>query len=402
MPHFEEQIWEPAAGAYGGRRSRQRHPYQAYVPDLLVDFHPALDARTQRAVERASQELERMGATGDAGASLDLLARQLLRAEAVGSSWIEALQISHKRIARAHALPHGKAARDSTAQAVLGNVHAMEASVQLGAEASPIAVSDIQQVHSLLLSKTRDRELGGVLRESPIWIGGTSIRNAEFVPPPWERVVPLMDDLAAFLNDDGLPAIVQAAVAHVQFETIHPFADGNGRTGRCLIHTVLRRRRAIDRFLPPVSLVLAADAQGYVAGLTAYREGDQLAWIRTFAEAVATACVETDTFEREVCGMVDAWRTVELSEPASRLLGHLPGQPVLDRAAVVEVLGLNDDAASTVISELEEAGVLVLIKQGAGSDHGQAWEAPAVFELLDGVERRLAEASGRPAPARRT
>lgn len=92
------------------------------------------------------------------------------------------------------------------------------------------------------------------------------------MPPPPERVKELMEDLVAFMNRGDLPPVVQAAIAHAQFEIIHPFADGNGRVGRALIHVVLRRRGLAPRYVPPVSLVLAADARAYVAGLTAFRE----------------------------------------------------------------------------------------------------------------------------------
>jgi len=101
-----------------------------------------------------------------------------------------------------------------------------------------------------------------VIRSEQNWIGGaaSSPRDAEFVPPPPELVPDLLDDLCAFCNREDVPASVQAGIAHAQFETIHPFADGNGRVGRALIHVVLRRRALAPRYVPPVSLVLAADA----------------------------------------------------------------------------------------------------------------------------------------------
>src|SRR6201999_2938774 len=103
--------------------------------------------------------------------------------------------------------------------------------------------------------------------------GGISFNpcSAVFVLPPQEHVLGLMQDLCEFCNQDALPAVVQAAMAHAQFETIHPFVDGNGRTGRALVHVILRRRGVAPRLLPPVSLVLATWATDYVAGLTATR-----------------------------------------------------------------------------------------------------------------------------------
>src|SRR5205085_4050308 len=106
--------------------------------------------------------------------------------------------------------------------------------------------------------------------------------------PP--KLVPdLMSDLCAFINRTDLSPVLQAAIAHAQFETIHPFADGNGRVGRALVHVVLRRRELALRYVPPVSLVLAADAKAYVGGLTAFRQGRPADWILAFAQAIESA-----------------------------------------------------------------------------------------------------------------
>jgi len=125
----------------------------------------------------------------------------------------------------------------------------------------------------LLLAGTRLEVHGGSFRGVQNWIGGSDYNpcSADFVPPPPELVAHLMDDLCAFCNTDDLPPVAQAAIAHAQFETIHPFVDGNGRTGRAIVHLVLRRRGLVPRVLPPVSLVLATLARDYVKGLTATR-----------------------------------------------------------------------------------------------------------------------------------
>src|SRR5512139_89251 len=130
-----------------------------------------------------------------------------------------------------------------------------------------------------------ERTRPGRVREEQNWIGGRlgNPSDAAFVPPPEDLVLPLLEDLVAFMARDDLPAAPQAAVAHAQFETIHPFIDGNGRVGRALVHVVLRRRGLAPRYVPPVSLVLAADAKAYVAGLTAFRDDRPTDWIFLFA-----------------------------------------------------------------------------------------------------------------------
>src|SRR6185295_19230001 len=150
---------------------------------------------------------------------------------------------------------------------------------------------------------------GGRVRDVQNWIGGSSFNpcSAAFVPPPPESVEELLEDLCAFVNDDGMPPVAQAALAHAQFETIHPFTDGNGRTGRALIHVILRRRGVAPRLLPPVSLVLATWSSSYIQALTAtrYRGRADSAdanqgineWIALFAAACRRAVDEAEAFE---------------------------------------------------------------------------------------------------------
>src|SRR5256885_6610546 len=128
-----------------------------------------------------------------------------------------------------------------------------------------------------------------------------------------------MRDLVAFLNRDDVPAIAQAAIAHAQFETIHPFVDGNGRVGRCLIHTVLTRRRLASRILVPVSLVLAAYGDHYIQGLVDFREGRVDEWCGTFASAARLAIDGTARFEKELATMITRWRFVAEARPDSHL-----------------------------------------------------------------------------------
>ncbi len=157
---------------------------------------------------------------------------------------------------------------------------------------------------------------GGKLREGQNWIGGSSYNpcNAAFIPPPPEHLEALLTDLCDFCSTDSLPTAVQAAIAHAQFETIHPFADGNGRTGRALIQVILRRRGLAPRVLPPISLVLATWSNDYIAGLTAtryLRDASSIEaldglnrWIGLFSAAVKRAVDDARMLGRELsaCG----------------------------------------------------------------------------------------------------
>jgi Fic family protein len=188
---------------------------------------------------------------------LDQLARFLLRAEAVASSKIEGLQVNSRRLARHEAkLAAGVQDQDATADAVLGNVKAMNHAVQSVAMAEKIEVKDLLDIHLALMEHSDQPEIAGLIRTKQNWIGGNNFNpcQAAFVPPPPEYVDTLLEDLCTFVNRDDLPGTVQAGLAHAQFETIHPFADGNGRTGRALIQVVLKRRGLTRDFIPPISL----------------------------------------------------------------------------------------------------------------------------------------------------
>src|SRR5205814_1612587 len=171
--------------------------------------------------------------------NLEALARLLLRAEAVASSRIEGLEIGAGRLARFQAAKElDEPVTDLTAEAVLGNIEAMELAVRDLAVKPRLEVDDVLAMHRALMRHTPAPESGGSIRNVQNWIGGNDYNpcGAEFVPPPPEFVPDLLVDLVAYLNSDEYSPLVQAAIAHAQFETIHPFADGNGRVGRALIH----------------------------------------------------------------------------------------------------------------------------------------------------------------------
>ena len=256
------------------RRDRRPCNYAVYIPDPLDGRRFALDGDVAADVADAEGALVRLNASAEALADTEALARLLLRAESVASSRIEGLDVGGRRLLRADAARQlGEDPRDVTAAEVLGNIDAMAWGVDSVGPGGPITIEVLLEAHRRLLAGSRLDEHGGRIRTVQNWIGGSDYNpcSAAFVPPPPEAVPGLLDDLLAFCNDDSLPALAQAAVAHAQFETVHPFVDGNGRAGRVLLHLVLRRRGVALRVLPPVSLVLATWSRDYVDGLTATR-----------------------------------------------------------------------------------------------------------------------------------
>jgi Fic family protein len=324
-------------------------------------------------------------------ASLEALARRLLRAESAASSRIEGLVLSQRRLARAEA-EEGDA-RDETARSVLGNVAAMEEAVALGSGARPLRLPDILALHRVLMLATTTPEIAGALRDRQTWIGGNAFNpgRADFVPPPPEIVKVLMIDLVAFVNRTDLPPVVQAAVAHAQFETIHPFADGNGRVGRAIVHVVLRRRGLAPRFVPPVSLVFAADAKAYVAGLSASREERPGDWLLLFAQALERAAAKSSELALRLAELQEKWRQragyPRRHSSAEALIVQLPAHPIVTVATAQKLLGRSKQAVNEAIAALADKGVLRAITL---AKRNRAWEARELFDLINDVERELA------------
>ncbi|MEJ7775580.1 MAG: Fic family protein [Nocardioidaceae bacterium] len=414
--------WKPSGGEYGPRKARRQCDYEAYVPDVLTDLPLTLPLGVTAEVSRAEQALTAFEVETEHLDDFEHLARFLLRAEAVASSKIEGLQVGPRRLAQHEVKSRvGIIDSDATADAVLGNIAALRAAVESLAAVAVVDVQAILAVHRALMDHSDTRHLSGVIRDQQNWLGGNDHNpcGADFVPPPPEYVGDLLTDLCNFVNRDDLPPVVQAAVAHAQFETIHPFADGNGRTGRALVSAVLRRRGLTPHFVPPISLVLATRAREYVAGLTAFRyvaapdspeaTAGVASWIETFAAATVDAAHEASELRDAMLAIEAGWRekaSVRRGSAADRLLRVLLGNPVVTPALVMELTRASRAAAFAAVDQLVSAGVLSQI--GSGARH-RLYEARDVLDLLADVERSLATPGGdtrteRPArhvPARR-
>jgi len=378
------------------------------VPDLLVGRRISLDGEVAADVADAEAAITRLNLEATVLVDTEALARLLLRAESVASSRIEGLEVGPRRLLRAEvARELGEEPSDVTAIEVLGNIDAMASTVQSLGAGDPITVERILDFHRRLLVGTRLDEYVGRTRTKQNWIGGRDYNpcSAEYVPPPPELVDNLLADLCAFCNDDSLPAVVQAALAHAQFETIHPFADGNGRTGRALIHLILRRRGLAQRVLLPVSLILATWARDYVEGLTATRyrgpatskqarDGINL-WMGRFAGACRRAVDDALSFEVRAQEINTQWRrqlgTIRAKSATDLLLSALIGAPVLTVNSAAALIGRSFPQTNVAIQRLAEAGILAQVNVGR---RNRAFEAADVIGGFMDLERQLASPVG--------
>jgi Fic family protein len=410
--------WLPSDASGLPRRDRRGCDYEAYVPDRLAGREISLSGSTaadtvdaERAIERLNQETRNL-------ADSEPLARLLLRAEAVASSKIEGLEIGGRRLLKAQvAAAMGDDASDITATEVLNNIDAMQWAIDSLTGVDEIRVEHLLGIHERLLTRTRLEEHAGKLRQQQNWIGGSSYDpcSAVFVPPPSEYVADLLEDLCDFCNDDKMPAVAQAALAHAQFETIHPFVDGNGRTGRTLIHVILRRRGLAPVVVPPVSLVLATWSQDYIDGLTATRYDADAAsreaiegldhWVGVFAAAVTRAVGDAETYEQRVTEVQTAWRgavgKVRANSAVDLLINALPQVPVITVQSAASLIGRSEQAVNEAIPRLVDAGVLAQTTVGR---RNRAFEAPDLINAFNDLERQLASPNGdtlSSSPARR-
>jgi Fic family protein len=389
LPELVDCLWE--GGGYGSRRDRQAFRFRAFVPDLIAGWDRPLAGRAAEAVAQATAALAELQAGGPAS-DLEAVATTLLRAEALGSSFIEGLRASNKRLALAAYEP---VTADPTARAVLGNVRAMERAIAIGTERRPFRLHDLLDIHRTLLEGTTEERFAGVVRAEQNWIGGrgTSPRDAAFIPPPADRVPALLEDLVTFVNLDDLPALSQAAIAHAQFETVHPFGDGNGRAGRCLIHTILRRRGVAPRLVPPISVVLATNAKRYIAGLTDFREGRADDWIGAFADSVSIAAQSTKRLRADIGALLEHLLeragSPRADSVARKIILGLPQQPIVTAEVAADAYAVTPTAARAALNRLQEHGVLVPTRVGRRRD--REWISDELFELLDNFDYEVGE-----------
>ena len=407
MASWEQSEWQSSIESGLPRRDRRSGTYRRYVPDMLLGSPLLLPHDVDHLVARAEQAVR--GLTGNAR-DLAGIARFLLRSEAIASSRIEGIAPSVQQVALAE-LGARELVPDVSAQAqlVANNMTVLHEARTVLVAASAITVEHLLGLHAALLPNEPHHH--GV-RTVQNWIGGSDHHplDADFVPPAPERVSVLLDDLTGYLNAGGHSPIVQAGLAHAQFETIHPFTDGNGRVGRALIHTVLTRRGLTPEAVLPVSLVLSTLRSDYIYGLTAYRHADpvgstgfhagQAAWLQVFASAVITASEQAGRLAAELAELRSDWadrlhrarmdkgkvRGVRGDSATALIVRDLPATPVLTSATVQRIHGVSHVAADRALAELVAAGILQPHERRGVRYH----QAHDILDLVTVTERRLA------------
>ncbi|MHB1326618.1 MAG: Fic family protein [Gemmatimonadales bacterium] len=387
--HYITRIWPHDPTLHAPARYREACRYEAFVPDPIATATFALDAQVGGAVSEAEHAIGSLNAV--AHPALAPLARLLLRTESIASSKVEGMQLGVRELARSEARFETGGKTGPTALEILANIDAMEVAIREATEVARFSVREIEAIHRALMERASPG-IAGQTRTAQNWIGGNDYNpcGADFVPPPPEHVAGLLEDLCDAVNDETLSPLVQAARVHAQFETIHPFDDGNGRTGRALIHTVLRRRGLAPSYVPPISIVLAAKRGAYLDGLTRFRSGDLGHWLEHFANAATQSARLASSYLEAVNDLMELWRERLRATGAPRadaaawaVINLLPAHPILSAPVAAAATGRAKSAIHQALGELEEAKVLLPLST---SQRNRTWEAAGLLDLLARLE----------------
>jgi len=380
---WESRPWTISDPGMLSRTQVRKHtgPDTAAVPPALaMAALPAISEDTNALVDDASNAASRFDAEfGEHIAPFDTL---LLRTESSASSRIENLTASARTIALTELGDHSR----RNGAIVVANSRAMRAAIDL---ADDLGETTILEMHRALLEATQPETVGR-WRDQQVWIGGGAAgpHQALFVPPHADHVGSAMADLIAFMDRDDIPVLTHAALAHAQFETIHPFPDGNGRTGRALMHAMFVNKGLTRNVTVPISAGMLTDVDGYFDSLTAFRDGQVEPIVALTAESVLRAVSNGTTLVTNLRALRERWSTsIEARKDSAiwRILDLVMRQPVIDSTLVVNELDVTIKTALDSIERLVDHGALSLI---GNARRNRKWEAPAVLAELDAFARR--------------
>lgn len=319
---------------------------------------------------------------------LTALGRFLIRTESVASSKIERITASPEDFAKAIA---GQRSNSSAVSMVAAST-ALQQLVTSAGEKNRIGLDDLLSAHAALMEDDpTEARHAGRLRDMQNWIGGSdhSPRDALHVPPTPQRVPQLMEDLLLYLNRDDLPSLVQAAIAHAQFESIHPFTDGNGRIGRALVSASLRRRGVTRHAVIPIASGTLARRDDYFDALGEYRKGHPEPVIALFAHSAEVAARESRESIQRITALPDEWASQVKPRKGSTAAALLPifyDHAVLTADEIERLTGGNTAAMYTAIAKLENAEV---IREITGRKRDRVWVAGDLLAELDDLDRRI-------------
>lgn len=372
----------------GTREDRMLREVTVWLPPKIAALDVSVPSHIGAEMDAALREIVGLDEThGEHLASLSLL---LLRAESVASSKIEHVEASMDDYARAL---HGIKANVS-AVSMVASTTALNDLIRSVQDGQAIDLDKIYRAHGILMADDPyEGSYAGRVRDIQNWIEGSdhSPRNASYVPPPPRTVDDYMEDLVRFSNRTDTAVLVQAAIAHAQFESIHPFTDGNGRIGRALINTILRRRGTTRRVVVALASAIVARRESYFDAVGAYRTGDAGPIIESFSRGSMIAAQESRTTADRLAQMPAEWREVagnpRKGSASAKILDSLLNYPVFSADETEHRVGGARSSVYAAINRLHEAGV---IRPLTNRTRNQVWVAASLADELDDLGIRIA------------
>ncbi|HUP17940.1 MAG TPA: Fic family protein [Acidimicrobiia bacterium] len=356
------------------------YEYTPHRPALLADAEFEFSSEVTLGLAEAARVLGAVPKVPMSG-----MATVLYRSESSASSLIEGVGPGARRILEAE-FGDVDELDDEPARRVVGNLEALKVAISTPV---PAGVEDILHWHELLMEghpRIRPEAIGS-LRTQQNWIGGDVFgpRDAEYIPPPPDVVPQLLEDLVGFCGRTDLTPVALAALAHAQFEVIHPFVDGNGRVGRVLLQQLLVKRSGLDVPIP-VSVPWSRDTEPYIGGLRAFQEGDSNSWLLfacwSVIEALGWLSQVTHRLER----LLDHYRTLVKTRGKSvtaMVIDDLPTHPIVDTPSVATRYDVTPQTAHAALVRLAEAGILTERSFARRKKEGRPRRVFAATGLMD-------------------
>ncbi len=378
---FETLPWDsdPELSALMSKTQRRKigPSYQAALPLYIAQRNISIPASLSARMAELLVKLARFDAEQQArNYNLPVM---LLRSESSASSQIENLTSSARNVALAELssnAPHN-------AKLIVGNLAAMKRALSLE---GPLTVDAVLQIHAALINH-EEASFGGQLRAEQVWIGGTtySPHGATYVPPHFSRVEGYLDDLVKYIARNDIDPLVKAAVAHAQLETIHPFIDGNGRTGRVVLHKILRDEEVLQQATIPVSAGLLHNVDSYMDAIGEYQQGNPVRVVECLVEALELAIVVGNLVATRIDAVLSEW-SQQFKERKGSSIYRLPAilveQPVVNVEFLAQRLSITPRAARSLTGKACGYGVL---RPLGNRKRGEFYQSDAIIDVLEEI-----------------
>ena len=361
--------------------------YKAFVPNPLPPDPPiSIDLEMLKLLSEANRAIGRLEGSTENLPNPDLFVAMYVKKEAVLSSQIEGTQASLTDVLEfeskdlSHAIPED-----------IGEVVSYVEAINYGLKrlnTFPLSLRLIKEIHAVLMINSRGQNrTPGEFRRSQNWIGaaGSTLKTADFIPPPVPEALDAMSQLEKYIHEGEEPLLIKCGLVHAQFETIHPFVDGNGRTGRTLIHKSLKDDGVLHTIALPISAGLLNNLDSYLNSLKAYQEGNPLPIIEQVFKAIELSLAIGENVSAKISSIIQNWENIINERKTStiwKLIYLLIEQPVINTNLIKEKLHLTLRGANKLIDRAIGYGILTKF---GNQKKGMFYQSSEIIAVLDDI-----------------